>query len=150
MSLEYVPASACRVLSGGSCSSFAPRICASPWQQALGDPLTTTFNFSDFFCECVITFCIKEGSQTNNSTMYASRKVLRSYHGKVIQFLVCLLEGLYVAGRQHWVIHQIGCDDVLAPELGHQQLLGTGGPCGLPRRWLLGTCKSRCFQYINT
>jgi hypothetical protein len=48
------------------------------------------------------------------------------------------------------VIHQIGGDDVLAPELGHQQLLGTRGPCGLPRRWPLGTCKSRCFQYITS
>jgi hypothetical protein len=81
--------------------------------------------------------------------MYTNRKVLRSYHGKVIQFLVCLLEGLYVAGRQHRIIHQIGGDDVLAPELGHQQLLGTRGPCGFPRRWLLGTCKSRRSQYIT-
>jgi hypothetical protein len=80
--------------------------------------------------------------------MHTSGKVLKSYHGKFIQFLVCPLEGLYVTGRQHWVIHQISGDDVLAPELGHQQLLGTQGPCGLPRRWLLGTCKSRCFQYI--
>jgi hypothetical protein len=70
-------------------------------------------------------FCIKEGSQTNNSTMHTSRKVLRSYHGKVIQFLLCLLEGLYIAGCQHWVIHHISGDDVLALELGHQQLLGT-------------------------
>jgi hypothetical protein len=38
-----------------------------------------------------------------------------SYHGKIIQLLVGLLEGLYVVGRQHWIIRQIGGDDILYP-----------------------------------
>jgi hypothetical protein len=57
--------------------------------------------------------------------MYTSRKVLRSYHGKIIQFLVGLLEGLYVAGRQHWIIHQISGDDILVPGPGLQQFTRT-------------------------
>jgi hypothetical protein len=73
----------------------------------------------------VITFCIKEEIKTSNSTIYTSRKVLRSYHGKIIQFFVGPLEGLYVAGRQHWIIHQIGDDDIPVPGPGLQQFTRT-------------------------
>jgi hypothetical protein len=48
-----------------------------------------------------------------------------SYHGKIVQLFVGLLEGLYVAVRQHWIIHQIGGDDVLVPRPGHQQITRT-------------------------
>jgi hypothetical protein len=48
-----------------------------------------------------------------------------SYHGKIVRLLVGLLEGLYVIGRQDWIIHQIGGDDILIPGPGHQQVART-------------------------
>jgi hypothetical protein len=85
----------------------------------------TAFNFSDFFYECVITFCIKGEIKTNNLTTYTSRRAIMSYHGKIVQLLVGLLEGLYVAGCQHWIIHQIGGDVILVPGPSHQQVAKT-------------------------
>jgi hypothetical protein len=41
-------------------------------------------------------------------------------------------------------------DDIPIPGPGLQQFTRTPrGPCGFFRRWLLGTCKPRCFQYIT-
>jgi hypothetical protein len=70
-------------------------------------------------------FYIKREDKSSNSTTYTSRRVITSYHGKIIQLLVGLLEGPYVAVRPHWIIHQIGGDDVLVPEPGHQQITRT-------------------------
>jgi hypothetical protein len=70
-------------------------------------------------------FYIKREDKSSNSTTYTSRRVITSYHGKIIQLLVGLLEGPYVVVRQYWIIHQIGGDDVLVPEPSHQQITRT-------------------------
>jgi hypothetical protein len=57
--------------------------------------------------------------------MYTSGKVITSYHGKIVQLLVGLLEGFYVIIRQHWIIHQICGVNVLVPGPGHQQISRT-------------------------
>jgi hypothetical protein len=75
----------------------------------------------------MITFCIEGEIKT-------SRRVITSYHGKIVQFLVGLLEGSYIIGRQHWIIHQICGDDVLVPGPDHQQLSRIRGPRGFFRR----------------
>jgi hypothetical protein len=112
--------------------------------------LVTTHNclFLGFLLRVRDQFCIKEEIKTCNSTTYTSRGAIISYHGKIVQLLVGLLEGSYVDVRQYRIIHQISGDDVLVPEPGHQQVTRTPwGPCGFFRRWLLGTCKARCIQY---
>jgi hypothetical protein len=48
-----------------------------------------------------------------------------TYHGKIVQLLVGLLEDLYVAGRQHWIIQQLSGDDILVPGPGHEQVART-------------------------
>jgi hypothetical protein len=73
----------------------------------------------------VITFYIKGEIKISNSITYTSRRVITSYHGKIVQLLVGLLEGFYVLVRQPWIIHQIGGDDVLVPRPGHQQISKT-------------------------
>jgi hypothetical protein len=78
----------------------------------------------------MITFCIEGEIKTSHSTTHTSRRVVTSYHGKIVQLLVGLLEGFYVIGRQHWIIHQICGDDVLVPGPGHQQLSRIRGPRG--------------------
>jgi hypothetical protein len=79
------------------------------------------FSFSDFFWEWVITFCIRREIQMSNSTVFTSRKVLRSYHGKVTR----LLEVLYVVIRQQRIIHQVGGNEIPIPGPGQEQLNGS-------------------------
>jgi hypothetical protein len=50
--------------------------------------------------------------------MFTSRKILRSYHGKVTR----LLEALYVAVRQQRIIHQVGGNDIPIPGPSQEQL----------------------------
>jgi hypothetical protein len=45
-----------------------------------------------------------------------------SYQGKIVQLFEGLVEGFYVAIRQHWIIHQICGDDVLVSASSHQQV----------------------------
>jgi hypothetical protein len=90
-----------------------------------GELLVTThngfFSFSDFFREWVIKFCIRREIQISNSIVFTSKKLLRSYHDKVIR----LLEVLYVVVCQQRIIHQVDGDDILIPGPGHQQFTGS-------------------------
>jgi hypothetical protein len=83
---------------------------------------TTAFSFSVFFCECLITFCIRREIKTSNSTTYTARRVIMSYQGKIVQLFGGLLEGFYVVVPQHWIMHHICGDDVLVSASGHQQI----------------------------
>jgi hypothetical protein len=105
---------------------YAFVLAASSWW-----PLTITFSFSMFFCECLITSCIRGKIKTRNSTTYTGRRVIMSYHGKIVQLFGDLLEVSYVVVRQNRVIHQICGDDVLVSMSGHQQISrAPRGPCG--------------------
>jgi hypothetical protein len=111
--------------------------------------LTTAFSFSVFFCEYLITSCIRGKVKASDSTMYTGRRVIVSYYGEIVQLLGDLLEVSYVVLRQNRIINQICGDDVLVFAFGHQQISkGSRCPYGFFRRWLLGTYKSRCIQYI--
>jgi hypothetical protein len=82
----------------------------------------TAFNFSVFFCECLITSCIRGKIKTSNSTTYTGRRVITSYQGKVVHLFGDLLEVPDVVVRQNRIIHQICGDDVLVSASGHQQI----------------------------
>jgi hypothetical protein len=73
----------------------------------------------------VITFCIREEIKASNSPTHTGRRAIMSYHGKIVQLLVGLLEYFYVVVRQHWIIHQICGDDVLVSGFGHQRVSKT-------------------------
>jgi hypothetical protein len=71
------------------------------------------------------------------------------YQGKIIHLFEDLLEVSYVVVHQDRIIHQICGDDVLVSAPDHQDISrAPGGPCGFFRRWLLGSYKLRCIQYI--
>jgi hypothetical protein len=93
--------------------------------------------------------CNVQRLSQNSLSIRTSRTILGSYHGKIVQFLEGSLEGLYVLGRQHGVIHQVGVDDIFVPGPGLQYFTRTPGrPGGFFGWWLLGTCKYKCFQHI--
>jgi hypothetical protein len=55
------------------------------------------FQFLVFFCECLITSCIRGRIKTSNSTTYTGRRVIMSYQGKIVQLFGDLLEDLMLS-----------------------------------------------------
>jgi hypothetical protein len=80
------------------------------------------FSFSVFFCECLITSYIRGKINTSNLTTYMGRRVIMSYHGKIVQLFGDLLEVSYVVVRQNRVFYQIRGNDILVSASSHQQI----------------------------
>jgi hypothetical protein len=63
------------------------------------------FKFLVFFCECLITSCIRGKIKTSNSTTYTGRRIIMPYQGKIVHLFGDLLEVSDVVVRQDRIIH---------------------------------------------